>query len=60
MMSPCRFGFVEYATVAEAQAVFDKPENIVLDGRIIYIDYATRPIDEKIGKCYSRPHKLKY
>jgi len=36
--------------VAEAQAVFDKPENVVLDGRVIYIDYATRAIDEKISK----------
>lgn len=45
------FGFVEYATVDEAKAVFDKEENVILDGRVIYIDYATRGIDEK-------PHDL--
>lgn len=54
-----RFGFVEYATVAEAQAVFDKPENIVIDGRIIYVDYAGRRIDEKPSKYHLKRLNLK-
>ena len=41
---------MEYASVDEARAVFDKPENIVLDGRVLFIDYASRPIDEKPGE----------
>ena len=38
---------MEFASVEEAQAAFDKPENIVVDGRILFIDYASRAIDEK-------------
>ena len=38
---------MEYDSVEEAQAVFDKPENIILDGRVLFIDYASRAIDEK-------------
>jgi len=34
------FAYVEYSTVDEAKAVFDKQENIVLDERILFIDYA--------------------
>ena len=41
---------MEYASVEDAKAVFDKPENIILDGRILYIDYASRGIDEKPSK----------
>ena len=33
------FGFVEYRTVDEAKAVFDNPEDIVLDGNTLLIDY---------------------
>lgn len=33
------FGYVEFASVDEAQAVFDKEENFVLDGRSLFIDY---------------------
>ena len=38
---------MEYASVEDAQAVFDKPENIILDGRVLFIDYASRGIGEK-------------
>lgn len=38
---------MEFASVEDAQAVFDKPENIVLDGRVLFIDYASRAIGEK-------------
>ena len=41
---------MEYDSVEEARAVFDKLENIVVDGRILFIDYASRPIDEKPGE----------
>ena len=34
-----RFGFVKFATVDEAKAVFDKEEDIVLDGRSLVINY---------------------
>ena len=33
------FGYVKYSTVDEAKAVFDKKEDIVLDGRSLFIDY---------------------
>ena len=45
---------MEYASVDEAKAVFDKPENIILDGRVIYIDYASRAIDEKPSESLKR------
>jgi len=32
---------VEFNTVAEAQSVFEKPENIEMNGRVLYIDYST-------------------
>ena len=35
----CRFGLVEYRTVEEAKAVFDKPSTIELDGCVLFIDY---------------------
>ena len=35
------FGHVEYRTVDEAKAVFDTPDNIVLDGRSLFIDYVS-------------------
>lgn len=54
MYSFSRFGFVEYASVDEARAVFEKPENVILDGRIVFIDYASRAIDEKPGKPLKR------
>ena len=37
----CRFGYVEYSSVDEAKAVFESPENIILDGRRLFIDYAS-------------------
>ena len=33
------FGYVEFASVDDAKAVFDKEENFVLDGRSLFIDY---------------------
>ena len=51
---------MEYATVDEAKAVFDKEENVILDGRVIYIDYATRGIDEKPRNSVCHPNKLLY
>lgn len=38
-----RFGYVEFANVEDAQNVFDSPENIELDGRVLYIDYGSDP-----------------
>ena len=32
---------MEYNTLAEAQSVFEKPENIEMNGRVLYIDYST-------------------
>ena len=32
---------MEFNTVAEAQSVFEKPENIEMNGRVLYIDYST-------------------
>ena len=32
---------MEYNSVAEAQSVFDKPEDIVINSRVLYIDYST-------------------
>ena len=51
-LSSYRFGFVEFASVEEARAVFDKPENIMLGGRVIFIDYSIRAIAENP----SEPH----
>ena len=34
---------MEYNTIAEAQSVFEKPENIEINGRILYIDYSNNP-----------------
>jgi len=33
------YGYVEYRSVDEAKAVFDKPDDIVLDGNTLFIDY---------------------
>jgi len=30
---------VEYASVEEAKAVFDKKEDVLLDGRVLFIDF---------------------
>ena len=49
---------MEYTTVEEAQAVFDKPENIILDGRVIYIDYATRAIDDTPSQPLTHTHTV--
>ena len=38
----CRFGFVEYETVDEAQSVFDKEENVELDGHTLFLDFAAK------------------
>ena len=43
------FGFVEYSSVDEAKAVFDKQEEMVLDGRVLHINYSSRKI--KQGKA---------
>jgi len=43
------FGFVEYATEAEAQAAVDKLNNTEFDGRTIFVDLA-RPKDENAPK----------
>jgi len=38
------YAVVEYSTVDEAKAVFDSPEDIVLDGHTLFLDYtAYRP-----------------
>jgi len=33
------FGFVEYRTVDEAKSVHDNPEDLVLDGHVLFIRY---------------------
>ena len=47
------FGFVEYATEAEAAAAADKLNNTELDGRTIFVDIA-RPKENNGG---DRPHR---
>lgn len=42
------FGFVEFATEAEAQAAVDKLNNTDLDGRTIFVDIA-RPSEKPQG-----------
>ncbi|MES2225058.1 MAG: RNA-binding protein [Patescibacteria group bacterium] len=42
------FGFVEFATDAEAQASVDKLNNTELDGRTIFVDIA-RPSEKREG-----------
>jgi len=37
--SSCSYGFVDYATVEEAKAVFDQQEDIKVDGRVVYTNY---------------------
>ena len=32
---------MEYASVDEAQKMFNNPENVELNGRVLYIDYST-------------------
>jgi len=34
------YAFVTYATVEEAKAVFDKEENIEVDGKVLFINYS--------------------
>ena len=34
-----RFGYIKYSSVDEAKAVYDQPQDIVLDGRTLFIDY---------------------
>ena len=50
---------MEYNTVAEAQSVFDKPENIEINGRLLYIDYSTgqETKNETAGKNFEQPFK---
>ena len=40
------FGFVEFATEAEAQAAVDKLNQVELDGRALFVDIA-RPSEKK-------------
>lgn len=42
------FGFVEFASEAEAQAAVDKLNNTELDGRTIFVDIA-RPSEKREG-----------
>jgi len=44
------FGFVEFATEAEAQAAVDKLNQSELDGRTIFVDLA-RPKDPNAAPC---------
>ena len=34
------YGFVHYSTIDEAKAVFDKQEDIVLDGCSLFVEYS--------------------
>ena len=36
----CSCGFVEYRNMDEAKAVFEKQEDIILDGHTLFIDYS--------------------
>ena len=49
---------MEYNTVAEAQSVFEKPENIEINGRVLYIDYSTS--QEVKTETPSKTFELKY
>ena len=50
---------MEYDSVDEAQKVFNNPENIELNGRVLYIDYATGQEIKKetTGKIFESPFK---
>ena len=37
-----RFGFVEYETESEAQSMFDKEEDVELDGHTLFLDFAAK------------------
>lgn len=51
---------MEYDNVDEAKKVFDHPENIELNGRILYIDYSTgnEMRTEDTGECPKQPSFL--
>ena len=36
----CSYGFVSYASVEEAKAVFDEQKDIKLDGKVLFIDFS--------------------
>jgi len=37
----CSYGFVEYASVEEAAAVWEREETITMDGSTLFIDYVS-------------------
>ena len=39
MLLLCSFGLVEFSSVDEAKAVFDKKENTVLNEHTLFVDY---------------------
>jgi len=53
------YGFVEYDTIDEAKKAFENPENIELNGRILYIDYSNsyEMGNENAGKCFKHSFK---
>ena len=46
-----RCGFVNYASVEEAKQVFDNPEDIVIDGSTLFINFASNSLN---GMCVSK------
>jgi len=44
------YGFVDFASVEEAKVVFDRQEEIEVDGRVLFINFASSPP----RKCKSR------
>ena len=45
-----RFGYVEFESVAKAQNMFNKEENIELDGHTLFIDFATTGANVALDK----------
>ena len=44
-----RYGFVEYENVEDAKSVFDKADDIELDGHTLFIDFATKRTNIGLG-----------
>ncbi|XP_065891260.1 uncharacterized protein [Dysidea avara] len=50
------YAFVEYSSVEEAKTVFDKPESIEVDGRVLVIEFASSsPQHSDVGKRANHP-----
>ena len=49
----CRCGFVNYASVEEAKRVFDNPEDILVEGSALFINFAATSPNGMCIKIFS-------